>query len=46
MGKQTVAVFAEEDKPVLHRFKADEACWISEGMGPVAALLSEQTSLP
>ena len=25
MGKKTVAVFAEEDKLGLHRFKADEA---------------------
>ncbi|MEP2784913.1 MAG: pyruvate carboxylase [Pseudoruegeria sp.] len=40
MGKQTVAVFAEEDKLCLHRFKADEAYRIGEGMGPVAAYLS------
>lgn len=40
MGKQTVAVFAEEDKLSLHRFKADEAYRIGEGMGPVAAYLS------
>ncbi|MGR3838262.1 MAG: pyruvate carboxylase [Cognatishimia sp.] len=40
MGKQTVAVFAEEDKLGLHRFKADEAYRIGEGMGPVAAYLS------
>ena len=42
MGKQTVAVFAEEDKLGLHRFKADEAYRIGEGLGPVAAYLSIQ----
>ncbi|MCZ4352328.1 pyruvate carboxylase [Roseovarius aestuarii] len=40
LGKRTVAVFAEEDKLGLHRFKADEAYRIGEGMGPVAAYLS------
>jgi len=40
MGKQTVAIYAEEDKLGLHRFKADEAYRIGEGMGPVAAYLS------
>ncbi|MGH1444551.1 MAG: pyruvate carboxylase [Cognatishimia sp.] len=40
MGKQTVAIYAEEDKLSLHRFKADEAYRIGEGMGPVAAYLS------
>ncbi len=40
MGKKTVGVFAEEDKLGLHRFKADEAYRIGEGMGPVAAYLS------
>ena len=40
MGKKTVAVFAEEDKLSLHRFKADEAYRIGKGMGPVAAYLS------
>jgi pyruvate carboxylase len=40
LGKRTVAVFAEEDKLSLHRFKADEAYRIGEGMGPVAAYLS------
>ena len=37
MGKKTVAVFAEEDKLGLHRFKADEAYRIGEGLGPVQA---------
>ena len=40
MGKKTVAVFAEEDKLSLHRFKADEAYRIGHGLGPVAAYLS------
>ncbi|MEE9389030.1 MAG: pyruvate carboxylase [Paracoccaceae bacterium] len=40
MGKRTVAVYAEEDKLCLHRFKADEAYRIGAGMGPVAAYLS------
>ena len=40
MGKRTVAVFAEEDKLGLHRFKADEAYRIGEGLGPVAAYLA------
>ncbi|UWR27571.1 pyruvate carboxylase [Sulfitobacter sp. S223] len=40
MGKTTVAVFAEEDKLGLHRFKADEAYRIGAGLGPVAAYLS------
>ncbi|MFN3146818.1 MAG: pyruvate carboxylase [Paracoccaceae bacterium] len=40
LGKRTVAVYAEEDKLSLHRFKADEAYLIGEGLGPVAAYLS------
>ncbi|WP_114285722.1 pyruvate carboxylase [Candidatus Halocynthiibacter alkanivorans] len=40
MGKRTVAVYAEEDKLSLHRFKADEAYKIGEDLGPVAAYLS------
>ncbi|MES2970651.1 MAG: pyruvate carboxylase [Pseudomonadota bacterium] len=40
MGKKTVAVYAEEDKLSLHRFKADEAYRIGEGMSPVGAYLS------
>ncbi|NNE81560.1 MAG: pyruvate carboxylase [Silicimonas sp.] len=40
LGKRTVAVYAEEDKLSLHRFKADEAYQIGRGMGPVAAYLS------
>ncbi|WP_340108217.1 pyruvate carboxylase [Pikeienuella sp. HZG-20] len=40
LGKRTVAVYAEEDKLGLHRFKADEAYKIGEGMGPIEAYLS------
>ncbi|MEM6390329.1 MAG: biotin carboxylase N-terminal domain-containing protein, partial [Pseudomonadota bacterium] len=40
LGKRTVAVYAEEDKLSLHRFKADEAYRIGEGLGPVQAYLA------
>ena len=40
LGKRTVAVYAEEDKLGLHRFKADEAYKIGAGLGPVQAYLS------
>ena len=39
IGLTTVAVFAEEDKLSLHRFKADEAYRIGKGMGPIEAYL-------
>ncbi|MGB0844260.1 MAG: pyruvate carboxylase [Alphaproteobacteria bacterium] len=40
LGRKTVAVYAEEDKFGLHRFKADEAYRIGEGLGPVDAYLA------
>jgi len=40
LGKKTVAVYAEEDKLSLHRFKADEAYLIGQGLSPVGAYLS------
>lgn len=40
LGKRTVAIYAEEDKLSLHRFKADEAYRVGEGLGPIAAYLS------
>ena len=39
LGLKTVAVYAEEDKLALHRFKADEAYLIGKGKGPVEAYL-------
>ena len=39
LGKRTVAIYAEEDKLSLHRFKADEAYRVGEGEGPVRAYL-------
>jgi pyruvate carboxylase len=36
---RTVAVYSKEDRLSLHRFKADEAYLIGEGMGPVQAYL-------
>jgi pyruvate carboxylase len=37
LGKKTVVVFAEEDKLSRHRFKADEAYRIGEGLKPAEA---------
>ena len=40
LGITTVAVYAEQDKLALHRFKADESYRIGEGLGPIEAYLS------
>ena len=46
LGLKTVAIWAEEDKLALHRFKADEAYQIGSGphlekpMGPIESYLS------
>ena len=46
LGLKTVAVYAEEDKLALHRFKSDEAYLIGKGphletqMGPIESYLS------
>src|SRR5262249_54474338 len=40
LGIGTVAIYAEEDKLSLHRFKADEAYQIGRGRGPLEAYLS------
>ncbi len=40
LGLRTVAVYAEEDKLSLHRFKSDEAYRIGANMGPIQAYLS------
>ena len=39
LGLTTVAVYSQEDRLSLHRFKADEAYLIGEGKGPVQAYL-------
>ncbi len=39
LGLKTVAVFANEDKLALHRFKADESYLIGDGLKPVEAYL-------
>ena len=39
LGMRTVAVYSNEDKHSVHRFKADEAYLIGKGRGPVAAYL-------
>jgi pyruvate carboxylase len=39
LGLRTVAVYSQEDRLSLHRFKADEAWQIGEGLGPVQAYL-------
>jgi pyruvate carboxylase len=39
LGLRTVAVYAQEDRLSIHRFKADEAYLIGKGKGPVGAYL-------
>ena len=39
LGMRTVAVYAEEDRFSIHRFKADEAYAVGHGKGPVGAYL-------
>ena len=39
LNLRTVAMYAQEDRFCLHRFKADEAYLIGQGKGPVAAYL-------
>ena len=39
LGIRTVAIYAEEDKLSLHRFKADEAYQVGRGKGPLEAYL-------
>jgi pyruvate carboxylase len=42
LGYKTVAIYANEDRFGVHRFKADEAYLIGQGKGPVAAYLEIQ----
>src|SRR5688572_11892665 len=39
LGLRTVAIYAQEDRLSVHRFKADEAYLIGEDKGPVGAYL-------
>ena len=39
LGLRTAAVYSQEDRLSLHRFKADEAYLVGEGKGPVQAYL-------
>src|SRR5271167_4853598 len=43
---RTVAVYSQEDRLSLHRFKADEAYLIGEGLGPVQAYLDVDRIVP
>ena len=40
LGLKTVAVYTEEDKLALHRFKSDEAYQVGRGLGPIEAYLA------
>ena len=39
LGIQTVAIYSEEDRFALHRFKADESYLVGKGKKPIAAYL-------
>lgn len=45
MGLRTVAVYSNEDRFALHRFKADESYLIGEGKKPIAAYLDIESIL-
>ncbi len=40
LGIRTIAIYSQEDRFALHRFKADEAYPVGDGMGPIEAYLS------
>jgi len=40
LGIRTVAIYSEEDKRSLHRYKADEAYLVGKGLGPLRAYLA------
>ena len=40
LGIETIAIYSQEDRFALHRFKADEAYLVGRGMGPIEAYLS------
>lgn len=39
LGIRTVAIYAQEDRLTIHRFKADESYQVGAGKGPLAAYL-------
>jgi pyruvate carboxylase len=39
LGLRTIAIYSQEDRLALHRFKADEAYQVGAGKGPVEAYL-------
>src|SRR5260370_19991381 len=39
LGLRTVAIYSQEDRLALHRFKADEAYQVGAGKGPLGAYL-------
>ncbi len=43
LGLRTVAVYAQEDRFCIHRYKADESYQVGHGKGPVAAYLDIQS---
>ncbi|MEQ1719086.1 MAG: biotin carboxylase N-terminal domain-containing protein, partial [Hyphomicrobium sp.] len=40
LGIRTIAIYAEQDRLSLHRFKADQAFLVGKGKGPLEAYLS------
>jgi len=40
LGISTVAIYSEQDRLSLHRYKADEAYLVGKGLGPIDAYLS------
>lgn len=43
LGKQTVAIYSEQDSLALHRYKADEAYLVGEGKGAIEAYLDMES---
>ena len=37
MRMRTVAIYSQQDRQALHRFKADESYFVGEGQKPLAA---------
>ncbi|MCZ4282131.1 pyruvate carboxylase [Kiloniella laminariae] len=45
LGIETIAIYSNEDRFALHRFKADESYLVGEGKGPIQAYLDIQDIL-